>query len=239
MSKYTTEVRYICEHAAGLKDSVGYNDIDTVITAACPVVFDFDFPIFDADYKTVLEKKILLHFYTREIGYETVGLWKLKLKTKLNEIMPYYNKLYETAVLEYNPFYNVSLNREHTLKRNEQRSGESNTDTSGTVTDENEGLTWQKFSDTPQGGITGLDTDTYLTNATKSTNNSTNEQTTDQNVTNTTESNLDSLDAYIEHVSGANGSMSLSKLLKEFRETLINVDLMIIDELRPLFFNLW
>ena len=87
MSKYTTELRYICEMYAG-GESKGYSDVNKVIQAAIPKVFDFDFPIFDEAYRNVLCTKILKHYYTREIAAETVGLWKLWLDTKMNEIMP-------------------------------------------------------------------------------------------------------------------------------------------------------
>ena len=111
MSKYTTEVRYICEHFSGLSESVGYDDVEQVIKNCLPKVFDFNFPIFDESYRTVLETKILRHYYTREIGLDTVGLWKLKLNTKLNEIMPYYNQRYESCLLKVtdedgNPLFN-------------------------------------------------------------------------------------------------------------------------------------
>ena len=46
MSKYTTELRYICEMYAG-GESKGYSDVNKVIQAAIPKAFDFDFPIFD------------------------------------------------------------------------------------------------------------------------------------------------------------------------------------------------
>ena len=49
--------------------------------------FDFkmtDYPIFDENYREVLETKILKHFYFREIGFETFALWKFKLNEKLN-----------------------------------------------------------------------------------------------------------------------------------------------------------
>ena len=105
MSKYTTELRYICEQFAGLDESVGYNDIDEVIEGSRDKIFDFPYPIFDNEYKPGLEKKIIEHYYTREISEETVGLWKLRLRAKMNEIMPYYNKLYESELLEFNPLY--------------------------------------------------------------------------------------------------------------------------------------
>lgn len=116
MSKFTTEVRFICENAAGLTEQKGFNDVDTIITAAAPVIFNFDFPIYDELYRLPLEKKILRHFYTREICAETVGLWKLWLCDKLNVIMPYYNQLYESALLHFNPFYDVDLSIERDVE---------------------------------------------------------------------------------------------------------------------------
>ena len=141
MSKYTTEVRYICEQYAGLNSSVGYSDIENVIQKSIPKVFDFNFPIFDESYRNVLETKILRHYYTREIGLETVGLWKLKLNTKLNEIMPYYNQLYKSELIEFNPLYDVDLTRDRVVKgtgtkdteNSENRSGKSSTDNSQTT----------------------------------------------------------------------------------------------------------
>lgn len=146
MSKYTTQVRFICETAAGLSESEGQTSVKQIIAAAIPSVFDFDFPIFDESYRNVLETKILKHYYTREIGLETVGLWKLKLDTKLNEIMPFYNQLYKSELIEFNPMYDVDLTRDHTLNRSEQteqtgtetadatKNGTVNTTTSGTKT---------------------------------------------------------------------------------------------------------
>ena len=113
MSKYTTEVRFICEENAGVDHSMGYKSINQIITDAMSKVFDFDFPIFDETYRTGLERKILKHYYTREIGVETVGLWKHFLETRLNEIMPYYNKLYESELLQFNPLYDVDLTTNH------------------------------------------------------------------------------------------------------------------------------
>lgn len=146
MSKYTTQVRFICETAAGLSESEGQTSVKQIIAVAIPSVFDFDFPIFDESYRTVLETKILKHYYTREIGLETVGLWKLKLDTKLNEIMPFYNQLYKSELIEFNPLYDVDLTRDHTLNRSEQteqtgtetadtnKNGTIDTTTSGTKT---------------------------------------------------------------------------------------------------------
>ena len=196
MSKYTTEVRYICEHFSGLSESVGYDDVEQVIKNCLPKVFDFNFPIFDESYRTVLETKILRHYYTREIGLETVGLWKLKLNTKLNEIMPFYNQLYKSELIEFNPLYDVELTRERKIEgtgtkdteNGESRDGENHSNTSqtntnnvtengedngtatgtadGTQNQNTSGSETNMYSDTPQGAITDLQAGKYLTNAT-------------------------------------------------------------------------
>lgn len=184
MSKYTTEVRFICEQMADLDESVGYKQTNEVITLAMPKVFDFDFPIFDEEYRPVLERKILRHFYTREICEETVGLWQLRLEDKLNIIMPYYNQLYKSQLLEFNPFYDVELSTSRIGHQNEtikddnkhsdvssiERNNESETNRNvkadGTDVKINKGNekgkgndsndSWDLYSDTPQGGITGI-----------------------------------------------------------------------------------
>lgn len=246
MSKYTTEVRFICEKAAGLTESVGYNDINKIITDAIPSVFNFDFPIFDEAYRAILERKILKHFYTREIGEETVGLWKLRLDTKMNEIMPYYNKLYTSELLEFNPLYTTDLTRKKDNEITGQNEGtvdSTNSSTSnGTGTGTNSGTSKDKYSDTPQGALTNVENGTYLTNARitedSATNSSTSSNSSSGSGNVTSEASSLTTEDYLEHVVGYE-SRSASKLLKEYRETFLNIDMMIINDLEELFMQLW
>lgn len=114
MSHYTTEVRFYCETLSGLNRSEGYAaKIEKILDIAVPQIFNFDFPLFDPQYKDVLCRKIIKHYYTREIGFETIALWKMKLNVKLNEIMPYYNLLYESALLKFDPFNDVNYTRHY------------------------------------------------------------------------------------------------------------------------------
>ena len=112
MSNYTTQLRFICEAYAGKDSSAPSSDVDSVINLARPKIFDFYYPIFDENYRAELENKILQHYYTQEIGLETVGLWKLKLRTKMREIMPYYNQLYKSELLKFDPFINTDYTDE-------------------------------------------------------------------------------------------------------------------------------
>lgn len=109
MSKYTTEVRYICENYAGETESQGYDSVQTILDNSWDKVFDFDFPIFDEEYREPLCKKILKHYYTREICEETVGLWKLRLDARMNEIMPYFNQLYNSELVSIAPLVNYRV----------------------------------------------------------------------------------------------------------------------------------
>ena len=173
MSKYTTQVRLICESKAGLTESKGFDDVEQILTLSAPLIFK-DFPIFDPAYKLPLEKKILKHYYMREIGEETVGLWELRLDTVMNEIMPYYNQLYDSELLSigYSPFNDIDLSRNHILVKDGKDTSVVNNEFDN-KSDGNSGSTaWDKVSDTPQGSVQNIDNDTYLSRARKNTDNS-------------------------------------------------------------------
>ena len=138
MSKYTTELRFICETSAGLTDSEGYTSTRDIIEKSRAKIFDFDYPIFDEKYRSVLETKIIKHYYTREIAAETVGLWKLWLDERMNNIMPYYNQLYKSELLEFNPLYDTDITTDSNRKeKHEENTTDSNVRTDNTSRDEN------------------------------------------------------------------------------------------------------
>lgn len=235
MSKYTTEIRFICEHFAGLDKSEGFDSVEDIISVARTKIFDFSYPIFNEAYRPILETKILRHFYTREIGYETYGLWKLHLDAKLNEIMPYYNKLYESELLEFDPLSNVNKTIDHKGNGNRTDNG------SGSSNSEDKINRWDLYSDTPQGGISGIeaaydgvDDNAYLTNARNIRDNGSKRST---NTTNTNRADFNN--NWIEKVTGKDGTESYSELLIKYRNALLNIDMQIIGELNELFFMLW
>lgn len=293
MSKYTTEVRFICEDAAGLGESVGYEDVDEVIRLAYPKIFKVDkIPMFEGEtdeHRANLYQKILGHYYTREIGFETVGLWKLKLNQRMMEIMPYYNKLYETELIEFDPMKNIDRVLEETERDNRIKNGVKDGSLSQTnnttlrherkTTRGNDGNTnvinsaednWVLFSDTPEGGITGIENassgnsvgnNAYLTNATHTIINPAGQTvtTTHGDITETYNPTGDKADTTAisgtshdtssdsesavkngeRHLTGKEGTDSYSSLLEQYRKTLLNIDMKIIDNLSDLFMNIW
>ena len=239
MAKYTTLVRSICENYSGLEESVGFDDIEQVLEGSWNKIFTSKVKFFDEEYRKPLLKKILKHFYMREIGSETVGLWKLWMNTRLEEIIPYYNKLYESELLEFDPLKDVDITRQ----RNTTGESTSNTRIEGNQTinengnSSNTSKREDKYSDTPQGALDNVENGTYLTNArivndsgeTTNTNNTTNENSSN------TEGNINNTEDYLEKVTGKQGTRSYSSMLLEFRKTFLNIDLDFIHEFDDLF----
>lgn len=218
MSKYTTQLRFICESIVDFNESTKANGVTELIEQIWDKVFTFDFPIFDESYRKELCVKILRHYWTREIGQETYGAWKIRLETKLCDIMPYYNQLYKSELLEFNPMFDVDLTRS------------SDRTNAGEVTgaDTGEIRTTDLFSDTPQNGLRDVESGEYLTSANVSNNNYNNRNTTNSNAQ----------ESFWEKVQGRS-NRSGSRALMEFRKTFLNIDMLVIDELEPLFMQLW
>lgn len=212
-----------------------------------------DYPIFNEEYRRTLNNKIIEHFYFREIGFETPQLFKRFLNRKLNEIMPYYNKLYETELLEYDPLTNY--NRTEVTNRGEAVQNAINSSDSGQVNDSGNGSNQSSgsssgksvYSDTPQGFLqnTDIDANTYASSADKSQNTTSSSgsntyqsaRTTSSSTATTGSSNT--TENITKNITGKDGSKSFAELIQEYRNTLLNIDMLIIDELEPLFMGIW
>ena len=277
VSKYTTELRYLIE-----------NNFDIGLK---------DYPIFDENYRESLNQKIINHYYFREIGMETAELFKRYLNNTMREIMPYYNQLYKSELLEFNPFYNVdktvtadknnnsvsdfvgNISGKNTqtadTENTQTNNGKQQTTTAATSTGESVGNSTTTnrnknvSSDTPQGflSINSIENETYASAAemgnaesinnskatsnnaengitdqttadeTKATGNSKSNATTETDTANKTTSN--DFENYISHVIGKSEGETYSEMLMKFRETFLNIDMMIIDELKTCFMMIY
>lgn len=242
MAIFTTQLRTICENYSGL-DRSGYDSIDEVIALSRPKVFDFDYPIFDEQYREELEKKIILHFYMREIGLETVGLWKLCLRRKMNEIMPYYNKLYDSQLIDFDPLGDVDVTTRHEGQNKSQNEDTSNgvtssVQSSGTST---ESESKDAFSDTPQGRLNDVEDSSYVSEYRDTKNTGSTESNMSGNTMSQNMNRSDRKDSseFTDRITGKRGGTSFSKMLMEYRETFLKVDSLIFAELEPLFMGVW
>lgn len=180
--------------------------------------FDFgldSYPIFDENYRSVLNENILYFYFEDEIGLETPELFKIYLNRTMNRIMPYYNNLYlaQKELLQKGLFNNVNYTEEST--RNLNSSTQTNS--------KGKGL----YQDTPQGQIsmTEFEDQSYATNLTLNKN----EDNTSGN----------SIDNYIRTITGNNGNRYPVEILNDIKNNLVNIDNLIINELNDLFMGIY
>lgn len=243
MAKYTTEVRSICETYSGFKTEQDGTDVDTIINNSWEKIFGTNFPVFEESYRKTLCCKIIKHFYTREIGFETVGLWKLKLQQRMSEIMPYYNQLYLSEKIKFEPLNDVNYTRAGDSNNNntENITGNTTNKSESTANTTNSSNNTNAFSNTPQGKLEDVKSLSYLTTATIDTTTDTGSSNNTGLVTgNDTRNSISkNTENHTETINGKMGTTSYSQLLKEYRETFLNIDMAVINELNDLFMLLW
>lgn len=259
MSKYTTQIRFIVE----MNSQDGFS-ISQRIDQALPSIFNFNYPIWSNDYKKTLERKIIMHYFNKEICCETYGLWKFYLEERLNLIMPYYNDLYLTTSNQYDWLEDIDV--KETYEGTKNISGNVKDSSTGKITDNGKDTSTSSIdetttgdnqktlkslkSDLPQANFQGLDYGTELqedeaTDTKTDTHTATSNSTVDKNnitdtVTNSnTESASNTNDIFTRINKGLNGSRSRTQLNLEYRQSLINIDSMVIDELKDLFIMLY
>ena len=207
-----------------------------------------DYPIFDEGYREQLNGKIIEHYWFREIGLETPGLFKRFLNRKMNEIMPYYNQLYESTLKKFNPYVNYDLqttgttNSDHEEQRNIKRDENVDTDAKSTTDSTTDGSSRTLVSQTPQMQLSGREdyasnlTDT--TSKTTATGSGTQSSVASTKLEDLMNMNARNTDEYVTKVSGLTG-ITNSNALMQFRETFINTDMLVIDELQELFMGIY
>lgn len=191
-----------------------------------------------------LNDKILNHYRFREIGFETVGRFLFELKTALHEIMPYYNQLFYSADQDFNPIYNVdyikTINRDRKDSTVGTQNSTSNTTSNGTDSSTNEEYTKNVNSKTPQNQLsisnTGIDTVDYADDAGwgkssgGTTGTSSNTGTSSSNGSNSVIGKEN--EGIVESTKGNFGVVSAQDLIIKYRETILNIEQLIINDPR-------
>lgn len=206
-------------------------------------IFDFDYDFYDNLMKANFERKFIDHYYFYEIGFETIERFKHSLKTRLNEIYPKYKQLYETEIKakEINFLLNKDLKEKYT--RQITKDGKVDNITNS-INDVIEKTTTNNQNDFKESNINNGNADLSL-NSLTSLNNTIDETTNDSTSNNTSNStsNIETNDNEIEvfeNLSQGNiGITSSAELLQKWRDTIINIDQLIIRELNDLFMGVF
>lgn len=262
MAVFTTTVRRILEKTTGEEYP------DEQIEKGKAIIFTKLWTTGDTERDDILKGKILRHFYFREIGFETYGLWKFKINEELYIIMPKYKVLYDNLEKITNDLLNnVNLTEsgnssstesgESTNSGNSKSNSENTSKSSGDTTSNGTGSgnsdAWQTANDTPQGGLDGIESNRYLSSAVhnksatdqtsaSSSNSNTTASSSATNTGETTSSGTtksNTTGEYVKKIIGKNSGTEYIDLYSKLVTEYTNIDKMIIDELEPLFMGLW
>lgn len=220
MAKYTVELRRVCDTLTrdvvegwfsdwDLSDYLTPEEIGVVTTRG---TFD----------KSSLAKQIVDAYWMREIGFETVGLFKEQAKITMREIMGKYAQIIYSAAIKIDPL--VNENYTETFTRDVNTEGKSSTSS--------EGSGFGISSDTPQSQLnkTDLMSGKYATTATGD------ETTTSGN----TDASGTEKETYSRTVAGNRGiSSNAPYLIEQYRNYIINIYGEIIEQCGQLFMSIY
>lgn len=211
MSNYTTELRKI-------KESL----IDDALS---------QYAIFSEEYRKPLNSKIKHHFWYNEIAHETVDQFLFQLRVKMNEIMPYYNQMYDAELIKRDPFVTVRV--KSSSKNIGSAKNISSSTEHGTSSSSTDAKSRAVNSDTPQVMLSG--NGDYATSAADSTSMTGVKSGSDSTGSQTSTSSTDGTSEASQE--GFSGSMA--SLVQAHRDAIVNIDMMVITQLEPLFMYVW
>lgn len=187
-------------------------------------IFDFEYPLTDKITKKDFETMILNKFMMRRIGTETLTSFKINLSVKLNEIMPLYNKLFD-SIDGWDLFNDGEVtSRELTdSKQSESHNNITNNSSTQNISD-------RRYSDTPQNKLNQVQNGTYLSDYNFDTSNG-----TDSSTTNGVLSSNDNTS--VNEIIRRSPSDKIA-IYKDFIENKQNIYSMIFKDLDELFYQL-
>ena len=228
MAKYTMELRKVCDYYTReevenwfknyeLTDFLRPDEIESIQTA-------------NIWSKDRLAKKIVDHYFMREIGFETPALFKHYAMVTMQEIMEEKLPLIYSSSIKYDPLVNVDYTEkfERSLEGSANNSGESSSNSSSDSLNIN--------NNTPQTRISkqNLDDGIYA-NSVNQNESSINDKTTTSN-----NGSSSSNENYIKNVKGNSGvSATAQKMIEQYRQNIIAIDRDIINDLNTLFMGLY
>lgn len=185
------------------------------------------YPIYNEEHREELNTKILKRYDAREIGFETIEMFAFAVDRRMHEIMPYYNQLYLSTLLNIDALKTMRIEStdSSTATSTENSSGTSESSTSS------EGYSKNVQYELPQVALSG--NEDYASAAGDSNTTGTSGGTAGT----TGESEASSTSNSTSVVEGYQGSQA--DLLARYRDTFLNIDVQIIEQLSDLFITVW
>ena len=184
--------------------------------------------------KNKLAKKIVDHYYMREIGFETPGLFANRVKAKMQEIMEDYLPVIYSNSIQFDPLVNVDFTE--TFQREVESESQNNGTSNSSSNSSSSGLNVN--SDTPQGQISKSE----ILQGKYASNTSASETGSEVQDTTSTQNNgtANQLENYTKKTKGNSGvSATAQALIKQYRDIIRAVDREIIEELNDMFMGIF
>ena len=232
MASYTMELRKVIDYYGRDEVESWFKDYDEAYYLT-PTQLEqiHKFSVWNKDR---LAKKIVDHYYMREIGFETPALFRHYALVTMQEIMERYLPKIYSNFLEYDPLSNVDFTEEFTREIIGSSASEGTSHSNSNQASEGFNI----INNTPQKKITKQDlgTGAYASQI----NQSETESDIQDSTTTQYSGNSNTIEKFTRHEEGDNGVIITNqRLVKEFREIIVAIDEEIIYELSSLFMGLY
>lgn len=140
MARYTLNLSEVCQVLTntGTSNMQGnaFDYIDDIIEQSIPILFSNRIEIYDDNVeRAALLHKIVEHYWEYEICTYTPNDFILRINRKLNEIMPYYNQLWHSTKIEFDPMIDTDYTTDHKSDAHDTTTEDNNQDQKHTGTD--------------------------------------------------------------------------------------------------------
>lgn len=200
----------------GEKEEYDYSKIKDLAKLGRTTIFNFDYELSENISKEEFETTILNHFLMRRIGFETVTAFRIQLNVKLQEIMPIYNKIFDSF-----KDWNILNDGEKTI-----RDLTDNNNVENELENKTNDISDRRFSDTPEDELENIRDGKYATTYNYDTG------------TSNSNSNGKSKSNQILHEEITRSPADKIAILKEMQENIKSVYTMIFKDLDCLFYQL-
>lgn len=235
MATFTTRISDFIESFTDFRNLTATTE--EKIETGMPYLFSFNYLFYSTNEndKIDFQRQFIRHFYMHEIGFETIGLFKMRLRDKLDLIMPRYKELY-TAQMQLNEklFENVNMseNEKETTNTSKENNeiGESQVKNKATIENNSQGIQ----SDSPQTTYANNDYASGL-------NREKDESVTDALINSEIKKNSNDSENYTKNAGKTNIGWqgSKSEEVAKYRELIISINEKIIGECEELFMQIY
>ena len=243
-----TILESIVNYDVDLNDPAPVVNIKDLAKQGRNVIFNFDYPLSENISRETFETMILNKFLMRRINFDTVTAFRIQLNVKLNEIMPIYNKLFD-SLENWNIFQDgeITTRTGQDAKTTANTTSDTSTNTSSNSLSNNSttGDTQtsdRRYSETPQNNLQDVRDGNYVTqynydtNTNSGTDSSTSTGSSQSTTNNSGTSNGTDNTSYNETITRTPGDKIA--IMKEMQESIQNIYTMIFKDLEILFYGL-